>query len=178
MSDREDTTAVMELVTELRTEVDKKGFLDKQKVERLNLVLDDYEKKNQQLVIVEQAAKNLDQDVKDLKTAQTAYEERDKTNLIGAAELKQQVTELEAEIARGLSRTSESDPHAYKKEPEYKALNQWCKEGERSLDEEHKVLLRTSSRKRSLRLIQFVVSLVFGRLPVSQWRWQFGIPSQ
>lgn len=136
---------VMKLVTDLRETVEKKGFVDKDKVEVLNTIINGYEGKSAEITAVQQTAKNLEQDVKDLKEAQIEFKSADEAR---QTELKGQITDLEAEIARGIqSRVSDDDPMAWKKtSEEYKSFNLYCGQGERILyQEEHKVLLRTDS---------------------------------
>lgn len=147
MADRETDDKVMETLTELRKEVEKKGFIDKDKVVRLEEVLASYEDQNQKLVIVEGQAKALKEDVSELKTLKVQYEEEKGESLEKAKELKTQINDLEAEVARGTARQIENDPEAYKEtSQEYKSLNQWCIEGERIfMEAEHKALLRTDS---------------------------------
>jgi len=67
MADQKTNEEVMTAVTELRATVEKKGFIDKEKVKRLNVVLDGYEDKNQQITIVEQQAKSLIADIAEIK---------------------------------------------------------------------------------------------------------------
>jgi HK97 family phage major capsid protein len=146
MADRETDDKVMEALTELRATVESKGHIDKDKVDRLNEVLDGYEEKNQQLVLVEQKAKNLENDIKDLQTMKQQYEEEKAANDEGAKELKAQINDLEAAVARGVNEQKKNDPDAYKESIEYKAINHFCVEGERALsDEERKALLRTDT---------------------------------
>jgi len=134
---------IMTAVTELRKEVEKKGMIDQAKVERLNIVLDGYEVKNQQLTLLEQNAKNLETDIKEIKKLR---EEEAESSNVRSIELKQQIKDMEAEIARGISATAAVNPDAFRDTPEYKSLNLYCKEGERILfQEEHKALLRTDS---------------------------------
>jgi HK97 family phage major capsid protein len=143
MADQKTNEEVMTAVTELRTEVEKKGFIDKDRVERLNVVLDGYEDKNQQITLVEQQAKSLEADIKEIKKLR---EEEAEANTEGAKKLKEQITDMEAEIARGVERKHAGDENSHRLTEEYKSLNLYCKEGERVLfQEEHKVLLRTDS---------------------------------
>ncbi len=134
------------LVHELRDSVEQKGFVDKDKVGRLNTILDEYEQKGQEITLIEQAAKNLEVDVAELKTANEQFKEEQGKSAEHAAELKGLIEGLEAEIARGITIQTKADPNAYLEMPEYKSLNQWCIEGDRIfLQEEHKALLRTDS---------------------------------
>jgi HK97 family phage major capsid protein len=144
MADEKTNEEVLAAVAELRKEVEQKGFIDTGKIETLNAILDSHEEKAQQLTLLEQGAKNHEQAIAELKTAQTEYKEADEKRQV---ELKEQITDLEAEVARGIDAKVAADPEAYKESAEYKALNLYCKEGERSLyqNEEHKVLLRTDS---------------------------------
>jgi len=137
------TEEIMTAVTELRKEVEKKGLIDQDKVVRLNVVLDGYEAKNQQITLLEQNAKNLETDITEIKKLR---EEEKEAGNVRSIELKQQITDMEAEIARGIATKNASDPDAFRDTPEYKSLNLYCKEGERVLfQEEHKVLLRTDA---------------------------------
>ncbi len=144
MADPKTNEEVMHAVIELRKEVEKKVF-SQDKVERIQTVLDGYEEKNQKLVLVEEQAKNHDKAIIELKAARDDYEKAGKETEKVQIELKQQVTDLEAEVARGIERKVSDDPEAYKEKPEYKAMNLLCKEGERALTPEQKVLLRTDS---------------------------------
>jgi len=134
----------MEAVIALREEVEKKAF-DPAKIERINTVLDGYEAENQKLVLVEQKAANHEQAIVELKTAREDLEKSTKETGERQIELKQQVTDLEAEVARGIERKAVDDPEGYKQNEEYKALNLLCKEGERAITPEQKALLRTDS---------------------------------
>ena len=142
MADTHTNEEVMGAVTELRAEVEKKGFVDKEKVERINVVLDGYEDGNQKITLLEQANKNHEQAITELKEARTEMKEADDKR---AAELKSQIDDLEAEVARGIETKNAADPEGYKKNEEYKALNLFCKQGERDLTPEQKVLLRTDT---------------------------------
>ncbi len=143
MPDTQTNEEIMTAVTALRKEVEKKGMIDETKVERLNIVLDGYESKNQQLTLLEQNAKNLETDIKEIKKLR---EEEAEAGNVKSIELKQQITDMEAEIARGITTKNASDPDAFRDTPEYKSLNLYCKEGERIMfQEEHKVLLRTDA---------------------------------
>jgi HK97 family phage major capsid protein len=142
MADPKTNEEVMNAVTELRDTVEKKGFIDKDKIERLNEVLDGHETKNQQIVVLEQSAKNHEQAITELKEARVEVKEADEKR---QAELKTQIDDLEAEVARGIETKNANDPNAYKKSEEYKALNIFCKGGEKSMSTEQKVLLRTDS---------------------------------
>lgn len=97
----DDIKDIMEAVTELRKEVEKKS-VDKDKVERINAALDSFEEKNQQAVKEFQRLKDLEE-----KTA-----ERIKT--------------LEALVARG----GQGGAVSFKDTAEYKALEQYVKTGE------------------------------------------------
>ncbi len=139
----ETTEEVMKAVTELREEVEKKGFIDKDKVARLDIVLDGFEGQGQQITTMQQEAKNHEQAIVELKAANVEYKEADEKRQV---ELKAQITDLEAEVARGISTSLKNDPEAFKESAEYKTLNLFCKEGDRILfQEEHKALLRTDS---------------------------------
>jgi HK97 family phage major capsid protein len=142
MADPKTNEEVMSAVTELRGEVEKKGFIDKDKIERLNEVLDGHETKNQQIVLLEQSTKNHEQAITELKEARVEVKEADEKR---QAELKTQIDDLEAEVARGIETKIANDPNAYKNGEEYKALNVFCKSGENSMSAEQKVLLRTDS---------------------------------
>ncbi len=143
MADTKTNEEVMEAVTELREVVEKKAFLDPERVERLNTVLDGYEAKNAEITTIQEAAKNLEVDIKALQEAQKEYKQADETR---QTELKQQITDLEAEVARGIEIKSVNPEEAYKEKAEYKSLQLYCTQGERILfEEEHKVLLRTDS---------------------------------
>ncbi len=144
MADVETDEKVMTLITDLRETVEKKGFLDKDRVDRLNVVLDDYEAKNQKLVLVEQESANTAQAMKELSEARVEEKEADE---VRQKELKSQIGDLEAEIARNVTRSTDANPYAFKDGDEYKALNNFCVQGDaiyRSMsDDEIKVLLRT-----------------------------------
>lgn len=142
MADPKTNEEVMKLVTELRETVEKKAFLDSDKLERLNLVLDGYEKKNQELVLAEQRTVKLETAVTELKTAREEAVTADEARQV---ELKSQINDLESEIARGIQVSQATDPNAWKKGEEYKALNAFCISGEYGIKPEQKVLLRTDS---------------------------------
>lgn len=142
MADPKTNEEVMSAVTELRKEVEKKAFADPDKMERINTVLDGYEEKNQKLVLLEQSGKNHERAIEELKEARVEAKEADEKR---QAELKTQIDDLEAEVARGIETKIANDPDAYKNGEEYKALNIFCKGGENSMSAEQKVLLRTDS---------------------------------
>ena len=145
MADTATNEEVMQAVTELRTTVEKKGYLDEEKVGRINVVLDGYEAENQKIVVLEQENKNHERAIVELKEARIEYQESHKESEKVQIALKQQVTDLEAEVARGVERKTADDPQGYRKTEEYKALNLMCKEGERAITPEQKALLRTDS---------------------------------
>ncbi|KKK61726.1 hypothetical protein LCGC14_3011460, partial [marine sediment metagenome] len=93
---------VMTALTELRQEVEKKGFIDKEKVERLQAVLDSTEAKSAEITALNQAKDALETDVKELKQLKTQYEEARKVDELAAAEFKGRLDQLEADIARGI----------------------------------------------------------------------------
>jgi len=107
---------VMDAVGQLRAEFEKKSP-DLAKIEKLELVLNEHEEKNQKMVVEHQTA---------IKQSE---------------ELKERIDALEAELARG---HTETKTH-YRDTPEYKALNMLCKIGREDLDPEMKALLRTDN---------------------------------
>lgn len=111
-----DAQAIMEAVTELRQEFEKKT-IDHEKIDKIEVFLDEQEAKNQELLA----------DKKSLE---------DK-----ATELKERLDALEVEMTRS---GGDSENKNYKDAEEYKALNNYCKNG-LLIDEEHKALLRTDS---------------------------------
>lgn len=109
---------VMEAVNELRADVDKKGTVDPEKLEKINVTLDAQEKENQKLVA-------------EIKSA----EAREK-------ELKERMDVLEAEIAR----ESKENPRDYKQSDTYKSLHILVTKGLNASefgDAEFKATLRT-----------------------------------
>lgn len=126
---------VVKLITELREEVEKKGFIDKPKVERINELLDAAEENNQKIVTIQQEAKKVDQAMVEFKAAQEEYKESDGKQ---KADLKEQIEALETEIARGGTENKEVDFHDT---DEYKALQEWCRGEETEL----KANLRTDT---------------------------------
>lgn len=134
---------IMSAVTELRREVETRGFIEKDKIDRINVLLDGSDAQNQKVIAAESKALQLEKDVAELKDLKVQYEAIGKSNLEGAAELKGQVKQLEAEIARNMARSVTSE-QGFRETDEYKALNEFCKVGySNELSAEHKALLRT-----------------------------------
>jgi HK97 family phage major capsid protein len=107
---------VMEAVNELRSDVDKKGTVDPEKLEKINVTLDTQEKDNQKLL-----------------TEIKAAEAREK-------ELKERLDVLESEVAR----ESKEHPNDYKDRNSYKALRAFVTKGRDDSEYiEHKATLRT-----------------------------------
>jgi HK97 family phage major capsid protein len=129
---------VMNVVTQLRDEVEKKGFIDKDKIEKLNVVLDQAEEKAQKITTLEQQAITLGEQIVEVKEAR---EELQKAGELAIAEMKGRVDQLEAELARSVAT---SRPSNYADLDEYKALNEWCRQGV-NMDAEQKAYLRTDS---------------------------------
>jgi len=107
---------VMEAVTELREEF-KKSTVDFEKIDRIEKFLETQEAKNQELVV-------------EKKKAEKSVEE-----------IKERMDALEVELARAGKSGNEKN---YKDTEEYKAMNAYCKLGER-MESEQKQLLRTDS---------------------------------
>lgn len=132
---------VGQAVDALRSEVEKKGFIDQDKIARLHLVLDDHEEKSGKITALEQSKITLEQDVKELKELREQHAEAEKISLAAAGEFKGRIDTLEAEIARGINVNL---PANFRDTDEYKALNEYCRFGDR-MPEEQKQLLRTDS---------------------------------
>lgn len=140
-----DLQKVSEAVEELRKEV-KSSRPDEDKIERINDFLNDYEEKvAQPLIRAEEEAKNLREDFSELK---------EKMEKAGAteAEAKERVDALELELATRHAHQTSEDPHAYRQSEEFKAVETWCRAGDRHIEtqlgrievtEEQKALLRT-----------------------------------
>ncbi|MCH8979022.1 MAG: phage major capsid protein [Armatimonadetes bacterium] len=133
---------VMTALTELRKEVEKKGFIDKEKVERLQKVLDQTEAKSAEITALNQAKDALETDVKELKALKTQYEEARKVDELSAAEFKGRLDQLEADIARGIQRVDGNDDGKFRETDGYKALVEYCVKGD-DMNLELKVELRT-----------------------------------
>jgi len=115
-----DAQAVMEAVTGLREELDKHN-IDHEKIERYDAFLDSQEDKNKEFVLYKKQAE--------------ARED----------EANARVDTLEIEMARS---GGHSDSKNYKESPEYKALNLYCRVGDRAIngmDADQKALLRSDS---------------------------------
>lgn len=131
---------VMQAVTELRAEVEKKNF-SQEKVDAINVVLDTSEERSQAINALETKNRQLNEDIEELKGVKEQYEEARKIDIEKAGEFKGRIDALESEIARGLK--GEQDDADFRTTPEFKALTEYCRMGESRMDEEHKVLLRT-----------------------------------
>ena len=132
---------VMTALTELRKEVEKKGFIDKEKVERLQAVLDSTEAKSAEITALNQAKDALETDVKELKQLKTQYEEARKVDELAAAEFKGRLDQLEADIARGIQQVEGNDGK-FRETDAYKALVEHCVKGN-DMSLELKAELRT-----------------------------------
>lgn len=106
---------IMEAVTALRDAADGNQAEFKAMQEKIEPVLNDMEKKNQEL------------------TMKLAEEEKKRQ------ETEERVINLEKEMVEKTQKKTID----YKEEPEYKALSQYCREGIRAIDPEQKQLLRT-----------------------------------
>lgn len=116
MSDSQvDAQAVMEAVTSLREEFEKKT-IDHETIDKIEAFLDAQEEKNQTFLAQKIAAETSE------------------------AETKERLDALEIELARA---GGSSDSKNYKDSAEYKALNDYCRGGD--VDAEQKQLLRTDS---------------------------------
>lgn len=134
---------VMEAVTALRTEVEKKT-INQDVIDRCNAVLDTDENRNQKINALETEHKALNETVEKLKEEKEAYVTAKKVSDEAAIEVKTRIDCLEAELARGLKGQA-NDAEDFRGTPEFKALEEFCRKGEARMDEEHKVLLRTDS---------------------------------
>lgn len=115
--DQQDIKAVMEAVTELREEVEKKS-VNLEKIEKIETFLDSQEDLNQKRLAEVKSAENRE------------------------TEMKERMDTLEIDLARS---GSNGDVKNYKESDEYKAFNQFAKVGENSITVEQKALLRTDS---------------------------------
>ena len=115
-TDSPNATDVMQAVTALREEFNKKSP-DFDKIDKIELVLEAQETKNQERLT-------------ETKAAETKAEE-----------MKERIDALELELARS---GGTGDQKNYKESDEYKAMNDYCKVGERVANEQ-KQLLRTDS---------------------------------
>ncbi len=131
-----DLQQVHAAVEELRTEV-KSARPDQEKIERINTFLSDYEEKVAQPIIrAEEAAKNLQENYKELEEKMVAAGAT-------ATEAKERCEALEVELATRHAHQTAEDPHAYRGSEEFKALGQWVRVGDRDVTVEEKALLRT-----------------------------------
>jgi HK97 family phage major capsid protein len=122
-------------VKTLREEV-KATRVDTEKVERINVFLDEAEEKIlTPLTLATQETAKREIEVKELIT-------KLETSNASAAEIKERMNALELTLARGVGSAADRD---HKESSEYKALNEFCVRGMNSLDQEQKVLLRTDS---------------------------------
>lgn len=103
-------------VSELRREVEKKS-IDPNKVDRINVVLDEYEKKNQQLVAAEEMTKNHALEIKSLK------EELEKKG-VEAGKMREQVDQLELAFAKQTSKDQ-----SFRDTAEFKAMDDFVRTG-------------------------------------------------
>lgn len=103
-------------VDELRREVEKKS-IDPNKVDRINIVLDEYEKKNQQLVAANEMAKNHDVEIKSLK------EDLEKKG-VEAGKLREQVDQLELAFAKQTTKDEN-----FRDSAEFKAMDDFVRKG-------------------------------------------------
>ena len=123
-------------VGELRAEV-KSSRPDKEKQERIDGLLDTYEEKVvQPLILAQEEAKNLKEDY-------AALEEKMVEAGATASEAKERCESLELELANRTAHQNSEDPEAYRLSDEYKALRRWVEVGDRDVTPEEKVLLRT-----------------------------------
>lgn len=104
-------------VDELRREVEKKS-IDPNKVEKINVVLDAYEKKNQELVAATEMAKNHEVEIKSLK------EELEKKG-VEAGKIREQVDQLELAFAKQTSKDTN-----WKDSAEFKAMDAFVRTGQ------------------------------------------------
>ncbi len=122
-------------VKTLREEV-KSTRVDADKVEKINVFLDEAEEKVfTPITTAKQELKKREVEVKELV-------EKLETSNASAAEIKERMNALELTLARGIGSGADRD---YKESEEYKALNEFCVHGMNSLNQEQKVLLRTDS---------------------------------
>ena len=122
MSEETTVEQVMEAVTELRAEVEKKAP-DQEKIVKIEAALEDFEEKSQKLLA--------DQTERDQKEVERAERE---------SGMVEQIKALEIEVARG----GGDQKKDYHDSPEYKAMVQYARTGEFD-DAEQKQLLRTDS---------------------------------
>lgn len=115
MSEQTTIEKVMEAVTELRSEVEKKSP-DPEKIEKLNKRIDGWEEFQQKYL-------------RDLKNSEKI--EKD---------LKERIDGLEVNLALSAKKIN---PNHYKEMPEYKALETFIKQGKDGLEQEQKAVLRT-----------------------------------
>lgn len=104
-------------VHELREEVQKKA-LAPEKIERLNVVLDDYEKKNQQLVAANNAIQNHEAEIKTLRTEL-------ETKGVEAGQIRERLDMVEIAFAKQTSKSGDN----WKDTAEFKAMDAWVKTG-------------------------------------------------
>ena len=127
---------VGQAVEELRKEV-KSGSIDKEKMDRINVVLDSHEEKSQQIT---QAAARQEAQEAEIKELRESLEKKGAE----AGEIRTQVEALELELARR-SDPSVREGKAYKTSDEYKAVQEFCIKGEARMPDETKQYLRTDS---------------------------------
>lgn len=126
---------VQKSVRDLREEFERKTGRDHDKVVRISDFLDSAEEKVfQPLTAAQEQLKSDEAEIKELKKKLEAEEKN-------AGEVRTKVEALELELARrGAERKGDK---AWKDTPEYKSLNEFCKDG--VVDAERKQLLRTDS---------------------------------
>lgn len=121
-------------VDELRKAVEAKS-VDHAKLEKIDAVLDDYEAKNQKLVLAQKQLENHEKTIAEFKTQ---LEEKG----VESGKIREQVDALEMALAKSLSG---SNPDSYHDSKEFKSFNAYIVEGEKNMNVELKAELRTDS---------------------------------
>lgn len=126
---------VHEAVNELRKSFEA-GTLTEEKRAQIDTVLDDYEKKNQELTVAQEELKS---HKKSIETFQEELEEKG----VKFEEMEKQVGEFQVALAKSISDRKSDN---FKDTPEYKAFEQYVIEGmEGFQDVETKATLRTDA---------------------------------
>ena len=125
---------VGQAVDELRKSVEA-GTMTEEKNAKIDVILDSYETKNQEIVKANQQIIAHEENIKSFKSE---LEEKG----VEAGKIREQVEQLELALAKSVSGPANGN---YRDSEEYKAFNSYVVEGEDRISAEHKAELRTDS---------------------------------
>lgn len=125
---------VGQAVDELRKSVES-GTMTEEKSAKIDVILDSYETKNQEIVKANQQIIAQEESIKSFKLE---LEEKG----VEAGKIREQVDQLEISLAKSISGPANVN---YRDTEEFKAFNSYIVEGEDRISAEHKAELRTDS---------------------------------